>query len=141
MSKSGPIIIVEDDQDDKELFEDISREIGVENKLIWFDNAEDAFTYLQTTDDAPFMIFSDVNMPRLNGLEFKKKIDNDARLRRKSIPFVFFTNGASQDEVDDAYFTMTVQGFFVKANDYHEMKLLLKSIYYYWKHCKHPNSV
>lgn len=140
MSTSGPIIIVEDDQDDKELFTDISREIGIDNKLIWFDNAEDAFAYLQITDDAPFMIFSDVDMPRLNGLQFKKKIDNDERLRRKGIPFVFFTNGATQNVVDNAYFTMTVQGFFVKENNYNEMKLLLKSVYYYWKHCKLPNS-
>ncbi len=141
MSKLGPIIIVEDDQDDKELFEDITKEIGIENKLIWFNNAQEAFDYLKTTSDAPFMIFSDVNMPKLNGLEFKKKIDNDVVLRRKSIPFVFFTSGALQDEIDGAYSTMTVQGFFVKAHDYNEMKLLLKSIYYYWKHCKHPNSI
>ena len=139
MSKSGPIIIVEDNQDDKELFEDITREIGIENKMIWFSNGEDAFEYLETTTDAPFMIFSDVNMPRLNGLDFKKKIDTDPKLRRKSIPFVFFSTSVSQKDIDKAYNTMTVQGFFVKVDNYNEMKLLLKSIYYYWKHCTHPS--
>ena len=139
MSKSGPIIIVEDDQDDKELFEEITREIGIENELIWFDNAIDVFEYLETTRDLPFLIFSDVNMPRQNGFEFKKKIDTDPVLRRKSIPFVFFTTSVSQHDVDEAYKTMTVQGFFIKGHNYNDMKLLLKNIYYYWANCRHPN--
>lgn len=139
MSKSGPIIIVEDDQDDKDLFEDITHELGIENRLIWFNNAVDAFSYLETTNDSPFLIFSDVNMPKLTGFEFKKKIDTDERLRRKSIPFVFFTTNVSQRDVDEAYKTMTVQGFFIKGDNYNDMKLLFKSIYYYWKNCKHPN--
>jgi CheY-like chemotaxis protein len=140
MSKSGPIIIVEDDRDDKELFEDITREIGIENELVWFTKAEEAYKYLQTTETAPFLIFSDINLPGINGLEFKRNIDEDPELRRKSIPFVFFSTNASQKDINTAYITMTVQGFFVKGNNYSDMKLLLRSIYFYWMQCKHPNT-
>jgi CheY-like chemotaxis protein len=140
MSKSGPIIIVEDDRDDKELFEEITREIGIENELIWFPQAEEAFKYLKATLTSPFLIFSDINLPGITGLELKRDIDADPELRRKSIPFVFFSTNASQKDIDTAYITMTVQGFFVKGNNYSEVKLLLRSIYFYWMHCKHPNT-
>ena len=138
--KSGPIIVLEDDVDDKEILEDILRQIEVPNKLIWFNNSDDAWHYLKTTADQPFIIFSDVNLPGQNGIEFKRRIDSDKELRRKSIPFVFYSTAADQQSVNEAYTKMTVQGFFKKATSHEEIKRDIKLILDYWKICQHPNT-
>ena len=138
--KSGPIIIIEDDADDKEIMEDILKELEIENRIIWFNNCPAAWEYLKTTADQPFIIFSDVNLPMQNGIEFKKQIDEDDYLRKKSIPFIFYSTSASQEVVNTAYTKMTVQGFFQKSADYGEIKRNIDLIIRYWQACRHPNA-
>jgi CheY-like chemotaxis protein len=138
--KSGPIIILEDDADDKGIIEEVLQELGVKNKLYWFTNSNEVFKYLKNTSDQPFIIFSDVNLPAESGVEFKKRVDSDHELRKKSIPFVFYSTSVDQKTVNDAYTKMTVQGFFQKNNSYSEVKETIKTIIDYWMLCKHPNS-
>ena len=140
MARNGPIILVEDDADDEELFETALNELKILNKLIWFRVCDDAFHYLKTTTDQPLIIFSDMNLPRESGIEFKRRIDNDKQLRQRSIPFVFYTTTIQKNVVTEAYTQLTVQGFFQKPFQYSEMKDLLKLILDYWHVCKHPNN-
>jgi two-component SAPR family response regulator len=137
--KTGPIIIIDDDEDDKEILEEILREFDLKNKLVWFNNCKDAYGYLKSTSEQPFLIFSDVNLPGLTGFDFKKQIDEDIELRKKSIPFLFYTTGVTQDTVNKAYTEMTVQGFFKKENTYEAIKKDIKVILDYWENCRHPN--
>jgi CheY-like chemotaxis protein len=138
--KSGPIILIDDDADDKDVFVDILKELQVPNPVLWFQNCDDAFTYLIETTEQPFIIFCDLNLPGLPGLECKRKIDDDKELRKKSIPFVFCSTTADQKTVNEAYTQMTVQGFFQKSNSYTDHKNMIRLIVDYWDHCKHPNS-
>src|SRR5688500_5233533 len=140
MSQSGPIVIVEDDQDDQEIIQEAIREIGITNKMIFFDQCNKVFRYLKTTDDPIFLILSDVNLPAQNGVEFKRQIDSDPQLRAKSIPFVFFSTSVDKKAVDTAYKEMTVQRYFKKQESYKELKQVLQVIMDYWKLCYHPNS-
>ena len=139
MSKTGPIIIIEDDEDDKHIFETIVKELGYKNIILWHENTDEAFEYLCTTTDSPFVIFSDVNLPGRNGLDFKAKIDDVPELRRKSIPYIFYSTSANQHDVNRAYTQMTIQGFFKKDDDYDVMKSNIKLILEYWSVCRHPN--
>ena len=140
MARNGPIVIVEDDLDDQEIINDVLQEIGIVNKLIYFTNCPEAFTYLKTSTEQQFLILSDINLPGVNGLEFKKQIDNDQELRQKSIPFVFFSTSTDKRIVTEAFTKMTVQGFFQKCNTIPDLKKTLSSIMEYWKLCYHPNT-
>ena len=140
MAKSGPVIVLEDDADDKSIFEEILQDLEITNKLIWFTKTAETLEYLKTTSEQPFIIFSDINLPVQNGIDFKKELDTDEQLRKKSIPFVFYSTSVDQKTVNDAYTKMTVQGFFKKGNSYDEMKTDIKVIFDYWKTCKHPNT-
>ena len=139
--QSGPIIAVDNDIDDQEIFEDILESLEIPNKLISFEDCNDALGYLKTTVEQPFLIFCDVNLPGLSGLEFKRQIDEDPQLWKKSIPFIFYSTSVNQKTVNDAYTQMTVQGFFQKKNSIAEIKNAIKLIIDYWKECKHPNTV
>src|SRR3954447_12198428 len=140
MAKSGPIVIVEDDIDDVEIITDVFKELDTPNKLTFFSNGPDAFHYLKTTTEQPFIILCDINLPMVNGLNFKKQIDSDPQLRQKSIPFIFLSTSAGKRAVTEAYTEMTVQGFFKKDSSIDEIKKALTLIIDYWKLCKHPNS-
>lgn len=138
-SKPGPLIIIEDDLDDQEFITEILHSLGVTNTLLLFSDGTEALTYLQTTTDQPFLILCDVNLPKMNGIELRTEICNDDRLRKKSIPFVFFSTYAGRDTVAKAY-ELTVQGFFIKSASLQELQDTLSMIITYWSICKHPNN-
>jgi len=139
--KSGPIIVIDDDADDRAIFESVLDELTIDNKRLWFINCKDAFDYLLKTDEQPFVIFCDVNIPGLAGIEFKRQIDKDPSLRKKSIPFIFYSTSVDQATVNEAYTQMTVQGFFQKKDRYEEVKKDIKLILEYWHECRHPNTL
>jgi CheY-like chemotaxis protein len=138
MAQNSPIVLIEDDPDDIEVYEMIFEEFGMKNRLLVFQIAEPALNYLRTTPDSPFLIICDINLPSMNGLVLKRIITMDDMLRKKSIPFVFITTSASKKEIEIAY-AETVQGYFVKNDTYDSIKAQLKSILDYWAICRHPN--
>lgn len=139
--KDGPIILVDDDAEDKEILQQVLLDLQVSNPLNWFCNCETAMQYLRTTSEQPFLIICDVNLPKQSGLEFKKELDADEGLRRKSIPFIFCSTSVNQDTVNSAYRQMTVQGFFQKCFSYDEFRENIRIILEYWGKCSHPTSV
>jgi len=140
MNKGGPIIIIEDDIDDQEILSAVFNELNYKNEIIFFGDGEKALEYLTTTELEPFIIFSDINMPRLSGMELREKIHQNEDLRLKSIPYLFFSTSAEQRHVIDAY-SKSIQGFFVKPSGYNEIKETIQTIVSYWECCVSPNYV
>ncbi|WP_439585845.1 response regulator [Dyadobacter bucti] len=87
----------------------------------------------------PFIILSDINMPQLNGLELRRKLQVDAELHLRCIPYIFFTTALNQQVVVDAYSTST-QGFFVKPISFEDLKETIDLMIKYWKKCASPNN-
>ena len=102
MSQNGPIIIVEDDPDDIEIYETIFDELGLKNRLLFFMNAALALDYLKKMEVSPFLIICDINMPTMHGLALREIITEDQELCKKSIPFVFMSTSASKNEIEMA---------------------------------------
>ena len=140
MNKRGPIIIIEDDVDDQDILADIFKELDYSNKLIFFGDSLKALEYLTDTDTEPFLVLSDINMPKLNGMELREKIHNNEDLRLKSIPYLFFSTSAEQKHVIDAY-SRSIQGFFVKPRSYDKIKQVIVKIVEYWQECESPNYI
>jgi two-component SAPR family response regulator len=138
MNKTGPIIIIEDDLDDQETLTDVFKALNYSNEIIFFSDGEKALDYLVNTEIEPFIIFSDINLPRLNGVELREKVHNNEDLRIKSIPYLFFTTSAEQKYVIDAY-SKSIQGFFVKPSSYEALKKTIRTIVEYWQECVSPN--
>ncbi|SFB90943.1 response regulator [Spirosoma endophyticum] len=139
MSLQGPIISIEDDEDDQYLIGQAIQRLGVVNEVIFFANGQDALHYFENTQQQPFLILCDINMPLMNGLELRQYINQSEYLRRKSIPFVFLTTAANSQLVRMAY-DATVQGFYKKSPSYDGLFHQIKQIIEYWKSCLHPNS-
>jgi CheY-like chemotaxis protein len=140
MNKSGPIIIIEDDLDDQAFLSEVFEQLDYKNKIIFFDDGEQALEYLTSSDVEPFIVFSDINMPKLNGIELREKIHENEDLRLKSIPYLFFSTVAEQKHVIDAY-SKSVQGFFIKPSNFTELVDTIKTIVEYWQKCVSPHYV
>jgi CheY-like chemotaxis protein len=136
----GPIIIVEDDKDDQEIYSDAITEIGIPNEIRFFGDGKTALHYLITTKEQPFIILCDVNMPVMTGLELKEKIQQDDYLRNKGIPFIFISTNATANAVLKAH-RLSVQGYFQKPYHYEAIKEMLEKLFDYWELCKHINNI
>ena len=139
MNANGPIVIIEDDEDDQELFQTVFKKLHYTNEVRFFKDGEEALEYLTRAEVAPFLIMSDINMPKLDGFALRNKIKTDAALQLKCIPYLFFTTTSNQRAVIDAY-SMSVQGFFVKPNSMSELQETLDTILKYWTKCTSPNN-
>jgi DNA-binding NtrC family response regulator len=140
MNKEGPIIIIEDDLDDQDILTDIFKELDYHNEIIFFGDSLEALDYLTNTDIEPFLVLSDINMPKLNGMELREKVHNNEDLRKKSIPYLFFSTSAEQSHVIEAY-SRSIQGFFIKPNNYDKLKSIIKKIVEYWQECESPHYI
>lgn len=134
------VILIEDDIDDKDFLEDAFAALEVTHPLIWFSECEAARDYLFNTNEIPFLILCDINLPRQTGIELKREIEGDERLRKKSIPFVFYTTSDQAELVNEAYLQLNVQGYVQKSNDFSVMKKNIRTILDYWTLCKHSNN-
>ncbi|MFT3908888.1 MAG: response regulator [Ferruginibacter sp.] len=122
-----PIVIVEDNTEDCGFLTEALIIVGVTNPLRCFDNAIKAMEYLQETNEIPFVIISDVKMPMMSGLEFRRSIVDDKKLMKKNIPFIFLSTlspSVYAKEVEK----LSVQGHFKKPSDFTDMVHLTRSI-------------
>lgn len=139
MDKNGPVIVIEDDADDQFLFQQVFSKLGYVNEVIYFFDGQEALDFLMTTSELPFLILSDINMPKLDGFALREKLHTDAALQVKCIPYLFFSTAASQEMVINAY-SLSVQGFFLKQQTLTGLEETIKSIMEYWKRCAAPNN-
>lgn len=139
MNKTGPVVIIEDDADDQDILKEIFEKLDYPNQVLFFKDGQEALDYLQKTDRLPFLILSDINMPKLDGFALRNKIKTDADLQLKCIPYLFFSTAVNQQAVIDAY-SMSVQGFFIKENKMSELEKTITVIMEYWIRCAAPNN-
>jgi CheY-like chemotaxis protein len=100
-----PVLVGEDDPDDRLLLREAFRDSGLANALHFADDGQQLLDYLQRQppyDDPvrhplPGLILLDLNMPRMDGREALLALKADPRLRR--IPVVVFsTSDALEDQ-------------------------------------------
>ncbi|MBF0694700.1 MAG: response regulator [Flavobacterium sp.] len=135
---NGPIVLIDDDQENKEVLQSVLDNLNMTNELQYFETADEALVYLRNTTRKVLMIFSETTLPGKSGLALKMEIDSDPDLRKRAIPFVFWSTLIKQSQVNDAYTLMTVQGFFQKGNDYLKMVGQISTILDYWKESYAP---
>ncbi|MDO7975912.1 response regulator [Oceanotoga teriensis] len=130
MNSKKPILLVEDDRIDAMSVKRSLQELKIVNDLIIRNNGEEALKYLlDSENEIPCIILLDLNMPKMNGIDFlseRIKYDN-----LKLIPTVVLTTSREeQDRVNS--FSLGVSGFMIKPVDYKQFVDVIKTIDLYW---------
>lgn len=131
MKTKGEIIVIEDDQDDRDLLKDIFESLDYPNQIIFFEDSTKVLDYLSDTKVNPFMIISDINMPKLNGFELRDKILQDSTINKKCLPYIFLSTSQNPVNIEQAY-NLSVQGYFKKQEIFSDYKEMIDNIIQYW---------
>ena len=130
MRTKRPILLVEDDQVDVMTVKRALNEIRVTNKLNIVGNGVEALSFLRKSENEnPCIILLDLNMPKMNGIEFLRIVKQDKTLKR--IPVVVLTTSEEeQDRINS--FNLGVAGYMQKPVDYQKFVAVIKTIDLYW---------
>ncbi|PCH49058.1 MAG: two-component system response regulator [Flavobacteriaceae bacterium] len=124
------ILVVEDDLVDIMTIKRAFKDIKITNPIIICHNGLEALEYLKKPlNKRPGLILLDINMPKMNGIEFLEVIKKDKEF--KSIPVVVLTTSkAEQDKMES--FNLGIAGYMIKPVDYLQFVETVKTIHLYW---------
>ena len=130
MKEEKSILLVEDDIVDVMAVKRAVKQLNIPNPLEIVGNGEEALIYLRdTTQEIPGIILLDLNMPRMNGIEFLQIAKNDNLLKR--IPVIVLTTSQEQrDKVET--FNFSVAGYMTKPIDHLKFVETIRTIHLYW---------
>jgi len=139
MQSMKPILLVEDDIVDARIVKRALDELGAATPLIHLTNGEEALRYLRNDqNERPCIILLDLNMPRMNGIEFLRAIKDEENL--KTIPVIVLTTSREGRDVLDT-FDLNVAGYVVKPVDYKRFVDTIRTIDRYWSLSQLPVEV
>lgn len=131
MSNLHPIIFVDDDEDDRFIFQEGFTQAGCNKMFIQYENGEQLFDFLESSsrEQMPSMILLDLNMPILDGREVLQKIKTDARWSH--IPVIVFTTSRLDKDRKSCY-ELGANCFITKPSEYKQILEITKSIAQLW---------
>jgi CheY-like chemotaxis protein len=137
MHNNQHILLVEDDMIDVMIVKRALSDLKFNHHLKVASNGEEALEHLKThKDNLPWIILLDINMPKMNGLEFLAIIKNDNDFKR--LPVVMLTT--SKDEKDtDQCFNLGASGYMIKPVGYGNFLKMMEAIGKYWELSQLPN--
>jgi DNA-binding NtrC family response regulator len=138
--EESPILIIDDDQDDLEMIKEAAVKINITRPIHFFQSSHELTEFLRNSDSSPFLIISDVNLPSETGFDIRKSIYDDAELKYKSVPFIFWSTAASEKQIQFAY-DLPAQGFFFKPSNFDDLCEIFKTIVNYWQKSQHPKRI
>ena len=130
MRNSRPILLVEDDEVDTMTVQRAFKDLKVTNELVHRTNGEEALKYLKAEDSQmPCVVLLDLNMPKMNGVEFLKISKEDEKL--KKLPVIVLTTSKEEHDIVES-FELSVAGYIVKPVDYKRFVEAIRAIDLYW---------
>lgn len=129
--KEVTLLIVDDDDIDAIALERALRKLRLLNTVLRARDGREALELLRTGDvPAPYIILLDLNMPRMNGLEFLQTLRTDPLLTH-AVVFVLTTSKSDEDLV--AAYRNHVAGYVFKQHMDRDFLEVIGFIEHYWR--------
>lgn len=131
------IILVEDNPNDAELMVHSLKKNHLANKLIVLEDGEQALNYIfcrgqyakRDSDELPKVIFLDLKLPKVNGLEVLEQVKSNDKT--KQIPIVIVTSSKEDPDIKAA-FRLGANSYVVKPVDFDKFKETINQLGLYW---------
>ena len=136
------LLLVEDDAIDAEAIQRAFRQHRIANPFVVVRDGVEALAALRGESEVevphPYVVLLDVNMPRMNGIEFLDAIRADPALSR-TIVFVLTTSDREEDKV--AAYEHNVAGYILKSRAGEDFLEVVKLLRVYWRLVEFPPSL
>jgi CheY-like chemotaxis protein len=134
------ILQADDDENDVVFLSYVFKNAGIPNPLYAVPDGQEVIEYLSGTGEfgnradhpIPTLIFLDLKMPRMDGLETLQWIR--AHPLFHSLTVIMFTASAGQQDINRAY-QLGANSFVIKPSGTDELTTLIKSLHAYWFGC------
>ena len=134
------ILLVEDDEVDIMNVKRAFKKNEITNNLFVANNGLEALDLLRGSNGAeqvvpiPQIVLLDINMPKMNGIEFLREIRQDETLRSISV-FVMTTSDEDNDKIEA--FNLNVAGYIIKPLSYGEFHNKVATLNDFWNLSEH----
>jgi CheY-like chemotaxis protein len=120
------ITLADDDEDDRLFFTDAFDELKINTKVNTFNNGKELLNHLlQPTTILPNIIFLDLNMPILNGIDCLKEIKSNDRF--KNIAIAIYSTSSSEEDVENT-FVLGANIYIKKPGNFSDLKKILAEV-------------
>ena len=117
------ILLTDDDEGDRLIFKDIIDEIDMNTSLHMVNNGKQLMDFLTSQNNPlPHIIFLDLNMPDMNGIECLQEIRKFEKFG--DITIVIYSTSTSESDIEDT-FLHGANIYITKPSDYHKLKKVL----------------
>lgn len=123
------VLLIEDDTIEVMKLKRAIKKLEKDHELIEAKNGEEAISLLKNNKLIPDVIFLDLNMPKINGLEFLKILKEDEVLRY--IPTIILTTSNNRKDVLSCY-NIGVAGYIIKPLKYEDYIIKIGGALEYW---------
>ena len=142
--KAKEILLVEDNSDDIELTVMALKEAKITNPVVVARNGVEALDYLfgtgahagRDTAVQPVVVFLDIKLPLLNGIDVLKRMRADERTRRT--PVVMLTSSTEQADIARTY-DLGANSYVRKPVDFAEFSEAVRQLGVYWLGLNEPS--
>lgn len=132
--KAVRILLVEDDTIDVMAIQRALQQLKIANPLIIARDGVEALEILRggpekTPLPRPHLILLDLNLPRMNGIEFLETLRKDAALQ-DAVVFVLTTSSADADRI--AAYRQNIAGYMVKSDLSSDFLRVVTMLQHFW---------
>lgn len=129
MKKTLEILLIEDDEIEIMKFNRVVSQLKENHRVTELNNGEEALEYLKGNASLPDIILLDLNMPKINGIEFLSILKEDSIL--KYIPTMILSTSNNPKDVLECY-NIGIAGYIVKPLKYEDYVAKIKAVMTYW---------
>ena len=138
--KTVSFLVVDDDEVDVMAVKRAFRKAKIANPVHVAGDGIEALAMLRGEDGydqipKPYLILLDINMPRMNGMEFLKELRQDPE-HEKAIVFVF-TSAKSEEQKLEAY-NHSISGYMIKSRLNEDFLKIAELLDMYWRLIEMP---
>ena len=123
------VLLVEDDMIEVMKLTRAISTLQLPHKIIEASHGEAALEFLEQDKLSPDLILLDLNMPKMNGIEFLKNIKNNIHLNY--IPIIIFTTSSNPRDLQEVY-RIGISGYILKPLKYEDYVEKIDSLFKYW---------
>lgn len=123
------VLLIEDDTIEVMKLNRTITKLKLNHKIVIANNGEEALKILNVDNFLPDIILLDLNMPKMNGIEFLSILKSDENLRH--IPAIILTTSKNQKDLLECY-KIGIAGYVLKPLKYEDYILKIQNLLDYW---------